>query len=300
MTLPCQDNGLADALESWLIHLAAEHKSKDTIRTYEASARALLKWCAAEGRPAVLDRPTVAAFLAALLTSRSAATANIRFRSLRRFAGWMADEDLAGSNALAGMKPPKLDKKIVPKLTDGDLKALLRACDGKRLCDRRDEAIVRLAAEAICRAEELLACETDDVDMRRFVVDIRRGKGGRGRKIPFGAETGRALDRYLRLRKAYAKPNVAAFWVTAQGRPLGYAGLYTGLRRRAERAGVKHFHPHRLRHTGASRWLDAGGSEGGLMRVAGWSSRDMLTRYVEDTAQERAIKEARGLGLGDI
>jgi hypothetical protein len=36
------------------------------------------------------------------------------------------------------------------------------------------------------------------------------------------------------------------------------------------------------------------------MRVAGWSSRDMLTRYVEDTAQERAIKEARGLGLGDI
>ena len=300
MTLPCQDNALADALDSWLIHLAAEHKSKDTIRTYEASARALLKWCAAERRTAVLDRPTVAAFLAALLDRSSAGTANIRFRSLRRFAAWMADEGLSGANELAGMKAPRLDRKIVPKLSDGELKALLRACDGKRLCDRRDEAIVRLATEALCRAEELLACETDDVDMRRGVAIIRRGKGGKGRLIPFGAQTGRALDRYLRLRKAFAKPGVAAFWVTARGQPLGYAGLYTGLRRRAERAGVKHFHPHRLRHTGASRWLDAGGSEGGLMAVAGWSSRDMLARYVQDTAAERAIDEARGLGLGDI
>src|ERR1035441_5342865 len=109
MTLPCQDNGLADALESWLIHLKAEHKSKDTIRTYEDSARALLKWCAAEGRPAVLDRPTVGAFLAAILATRSAATANIRFRSLRRFGAWMADEDMNERNELAGMKPPKLE-----------------------------------------------------------------------------------------------------------------------------------------------------------------------------------------------
>ena len=68
---------------------------------------------------------------------------------------------------------------------------------------------------------------------------------------------------------------------------------------RADAAGIKDFHQHRLRPTGASR-LDAGGSEGGLMMVARWSSRDMLARYVQDTAMERAAEESRRRGLGDL
>ena len=36
------------------------------------------------------------------------------------------------------------------------------------------------------------------------------------------------------------------------------------------------------------------------MAVAGWMSRDMLSRYVEDTAAERAAEESRRLGLGDL
>ena len=65
-------------------------------------------------------------------------------------------------------------------------------------------------------------------------------------------------------------------------------------------AGLNGFHPHLLRHTAASRWLAAGGSEGGLMAVAGWSTRDMIDRYTRATAAERAAAEARGLNLGDL
>lgn len=41
-------------------------------------------------------------------------------------------------------------------------------------------------------------------------------------------------------------------------------------------------------------------SEGGLMAVAGWSTRDMIDRYTRFTAAERAAAEARNLGLGDL
>lgn len=54
------------------------------------------------------------------------------------------------------------------------------------------------------------------------------------------------------------------------------------------------------RHTFASRWLGAGGSEGGLMAAAGWSSREMVDRYSRATASERAMEESRRLGLGDL
>jgi hypothetical protein len=36
------------------------------------------------------------------------------------------------------------------------------------------------------------------------------------------------------------------------------------------------------------------------MAVAGWSSREMLDRYVKASASERAAAEARGLNLGDL
>lgn len=36
------------------------------------------------------------------------------------------------------------------------------------------------------------------------------------------------------------------------------------------------------------------------MAVAGWRSRDMLDRYVADTAMSRAAEEARALNLGDL
>jgi len=293
---------LVALLPSWQLSLEAERKSPNTIKIYTTSVRQFITWCEASERPAVLDRRTVSAFIAGLLArGAQAATANARYRSLYRLAAWMADEGETGSNPLVGMSPPKTDRKVVPKLSDDELHRLILACAGKGLRDRRDEAIVRLAAEAMCRAEELLALTVDDVDLRRGIATIHRGKGGKGRIVPFGPQTARAIDRYLRLRRSHVlAASSGALWLGERGKGLGYDGLYATLRHRAEDAGIKNFHPHRLRHTGASRWLGAGGSEGGLMAVAGWSSRDMLARYVEDTAAERAAEESRHLGLGDL
>ena len=53
-------------------------------------------------------------------------------------------------------------------------------------------------------------------------------------------------------------------------------------------------------HTAAHRWLAAGGSESGLMAIAGWTRSDMLVRYTRARASERAATEARRLNLGDL
>jgi hypothetical protein len=55
-----------------------------------------------------------------------------------------------------------------------------------------------------------------------------------------------------------------------------------------------------MRHTAAHRWLAAGGSEGGLMAVAGWTRPDMLMRYTKAQAASRAAAEARTLNLGEL
>jgi len=77
-------------------------------------------------------------------------------------------------------------------------------------------------------------------------------------------------------------------------------GLHKSPGYRARLAGVDGFHPHKLRHTAAHRWLSDGGSEGGLMAVAGWTRPDMLMRYSKAQASARAAEEARGLNLGEV
>jgi hypothetical protein len=86
----------------------------------------------------------------------------------------------------------------------------------------------------------------------------------------------------------------------ARGQRFGDAALYQALGQRVQAAGLEHLIPHVLWHTAAQRRLSADGSEGGLMAVAGWKRRDMLDRYTQATAAERAATEARQLNLGDL
>jgi integrase/recombinase XerD len=301
MPKPRPSLDLATLLPSWELHLRAERKSVETVKLYVGGVRHFLAWCEETATPAVLDRATVGGFVADLLDQgREATTARAYQLSVRRFAAWLVEEEELDADPLAGMKPVKLDTKVVPVLTDAQLKALIAACQGKTLRDRRDEALVRLLAETGVRAGEAIAMAVADVDLATGTALVRRGKGGKGRLVPFGPQTGRAIDRYLRARRDHRLAGTPALWVGERGKAFAYHGLRKALVYRAELAGIKGFHPHVLRHTAASRWLAAGGSEGGLMAVAGWSQRAMVDRYVAATRAELAADEARRLGLGDL
>ena len=118
--------------------------------------------------------------------------------------------------------------------------------------------------------------------------------------MPLAVEVAAAVDRYLGARKAHRLATDPALWLGDRGKGCTYDALHKTLRMRAAIAGVEGFHPHRLRHTAAHRWLAAGGSEGGLMAVAGWTRPDMLMRYTKAQASARAAEEARGLNLGEL
>lgn len=289
-------------LPSWLRALRSERKSPHTVKAYRQGVLTFLDWTERAAQPPELSKPIVQIFVAALLDEGMAAkTVGNHLLALRRFCDWLAAEDEIPSNPLAGMQQPKLDRKVVEALSDDDLRALLKACEGKRFTDRRDTAIVRLTMETGIRAGEVVAMAVDDVDLTREPAVIRRGKGGEGRVIPFSPQTATAIDRYLRARRSHRLASTPTLWLGADNwRTFSYAALHRTLAARADAAGIKGFHPHKMRHTAATRWLRANGSEQGLMAVAGWSSRTMLDRYTAASAAERAADEARGLNLGDL
>lgn len=292
---------LAALLPSWELSLRAERKAPATIKSYTTGVRRLLEWCAQAGVPPVLSKATVNGLIASLLDAGiEPATARSRQLGIRRFSAWLAEENEIPLDPLLGIKAPKLDVKVTEPLSEADLKALLKACSGGTYPDRRDEALVRFMVETGTRAGEVVALALSDMDLTGGTAIVRRGKGGKGRSVPFGPQTSLALDRYIRARRTHKLADTPALWLGERNRGFTYYALHWALRGRAEAAGIVNFHPHLLRHTAAHRWLAAGGSEGGLMAVAGWTRPDMLVRYTKARASERAAVEARTLNLGDL
>ena len=292
---------LAALLPSWQLAMRAERKSPATIASYSEGVLGFLRWAQTTGIQPQITKTTVQAFTADLLDAGAQAnTARARHMALRRFAAWLAEEGELESNPMLGVKPPKLDTKVVPALTDEQLRLLLKACAGKEFLGRRDEAVVRLMAETGLRAGEVLAMQVADVDLGQGRAIVRRGKGGKGRAVPFGPQAAAAIDRYIRARRTHRLAATEALWLGGNGQTFSYHGLNLALKRRAAAAGIANFHLHLMRHTAATRWLRAGGSEQGLMSVAGWTTRGMLDRYTGASAAERAATEARGLNLGEL
>lgn len=292
---------------SWELALRAERKSPATLTSYTRGVEQYVAYCREHDLPP-LQRSTLNLWTTHLLDNgAAAATARARQLGVRRFSAWLADEGEIAADPFIGVKSPKLDETVIEPLTDDQLRALIKACQPPKgaeprvaLRHRRDEAMLRLMIETGMRAGEVVALELADVDLSAGTVIVRRGKGGKGRTAPFGPDAGLALDRYLRLRRGHRLADSPSLWLGDRGKGFSYYALHKTLGERATAAGIDGFHPHRLRHTAAHRWLAAGGSEGGLMAVAGWTRPDMLMRYTKAQAAARAAEESRRLNLGDL
>lgn len=300
---------LRELAESWGVRLRATGKTRETIRVYLRNLEQYLAFCDRSGR-VPLKRSTMDAFIADLLDAgREGSTARGRLTACKQFSKWLVEVDEAEADPFSAVPPPAVDTKVIHPLTDGQIQAMLATCRTPRgataervFLDARDEALIRLLFETGLRASELLGLTVDDVHWQEDppYLTVEKSKSRRGRNVPFGPKAAEALSKYVRHRRKLKLASNPAFWLGARQNVLAYAGMYDALARRARAVGIQDVHPHLFRHTAAHRWLKAGGSEGGLMAVAGWSRPEMLHRYTRARAEQRAAEEAQRLNLGDL
>jgi site-specific recombinase XerD len=281
----------AALVSSWQLALEAENKSDRTRGNYGDSVELFTRWLAdhdGPADPADVTAADIRAWLVELHETRSASTARTRWNGLRSFFGWCLDEGEIPVNPMALVRAPAVDEKLVQFLTVDQLKAVIGACDGPTLLDRRDQAIILLCADNGGRLSEIALARLPDLDLRARALLVM-GKGGRERILPFGARTARAIDRYLRLRGRQPFAEGPWLWLSGKdGRGMTANGMHQMLKRRGAAAGVPGLHAHMFRHGFADAWLSAGGSESDLMEIAGWRSRQMLNRYGAARRAERA------------
>jgi len=302
---------IADLAASFRRSLRAAGKAERTLVLYGQSIRFFTDWLAAQDRSATLDQLTrhaITAWLADLGTDHEVSTVRTRLRGMRRFARWLVAEGELERAPTEGLEMPVPAEKPVRVLTDGELALLLKACAvprgrsgayDRRIFDgRRDEVLVRLLLDCGLRVSELTGLALSDVELDREMVYVL-GKGSRPRAVPFGAKTGQAIDRYLRVRAVHPYVRGTERLLLGERGPMSADGARWRLEVLGRAAGVEDVHPHALRHTFAHRWLANGGQERDLMHLAGWRSEAMLAVYARSTAVERAHEAHRRAALGD-
>ena len=303
--LPAGD--LVANVASYRRHLRAANLSPHTERAYLDALGLLGRFLDARGMPrdvAHIRREHVEAFIEDQLSRLSAGSAANRYSSLRPFFNWLVAEGEISTSPMARMRKPKQPEYAPPILSDAEISSLLHGCEGHRFEERRDMALVRVLLATGARLSEVAGmrwtphdADTNDVDLDGELIRVM-GKGSRERLVYVGAKAVKALDRYLRLRDRHAHAALPWLWLGQKGK-LTSSGITQVMRRRGKAAGVERLHPHLFRHFYAHETLSRGMQEGEVMALAGWRSREMLSRYAKSAARDRAIASARRLNVGD-
>jgi site-specific recombinase XerD len=292
--------------DSWDLSLRADGYAENTLRSYRNGLASFGQWLAKHAPdvgPIEAGRDHIRGWLVDVREATSSGTARSWFAGVRHFCRWMVAEGERADDPTALVKTPAPNDPRTPILTDAQVKALLGACTGTGFVPRRDAAIIMLFIDAGLRLAEHAGLRVEDVDLRDRIVYVA-GKGSnrsgpRHRAVPIGVKCAQALDRYIRERRKHPYAEQPQLWLGDRGRAqLTADGVDAVLKRRAAAVGLT-VHPHMFRHSWASAFRTAGGSEGDLMVLGGWRSRTMLDRYGKTAAEGRAREAYRRLSYGD-
>lgn len=160
----------------------------------------------------------------------------------------------------------------------------LIACCAPHLAD-----VVRYALATGCRASEITGLEWERVDLARNTAWLNQTKNGTPRGVPLN------VDAVQVLREQIGKH--PRFCFTHMAEPIRWQLSNTGWQRALERAGIKDFRFHDLRHTWASWHRQAGTSCDELKDLGGWKSRQMVDRYAK-FATENLLAAASRIETG--
>jgi len=181
--------------------------------------------------------------------------------------------------ALSEVEAQRLEAQVRPWLESSEPAPVL------------DAAWFFLLAQAGLRVCELLDLRQADVDLAGRRLYVRQGKQDRDRVVYLSEIAVRAVQRYLTL---CPHPAQAMLLVNRHGQPLSYGWLYERLRDLGQAAQVERVSPNRLRHTFATRLVNAGMPITSLQKVMGHehlSTTQIYARMYDETV-ERDYRQA--------
>ena len=236
--------------------------SKNTLDAYRRDLSVFSHWLDAERGKVLLAgvADDLNGYFAARHADTRPASANRRLAVLKRFYQYALRQNLVGVDPCLRMKSAKQAPRFPKTLSEAQVEALLEAPDVDTPLGLRDRTMLEVMYASGLRVSELVDLKSVEVSMNEGVLRVT-GKGSKTRLVPFGAEAGDWIERYLANGRAVILgAQVAdALFVTARGAAMTRQMFWTLVKKHALRADIQApLSPHTLRHAFATHLLNHG------------------------------------------
>jgi integrase/recombinase XerC len=267
--------------------------SPHTVRAYGRTLERLRTHLERAGRTTLTARRIdLRSFLFEAGRGRASATLARHVAALRTYGAWLVETaQVADATALLELEPPKVGRHL-PRFV-----SVAKADDLLELpAPARDRALCELLYGAGLRVGEACALDPGDLDLGTGLVTVRKGKGGKERRVPMGRAAAEAVSVWLDERGDEPGP----LFLNARGARMSDRTARRVVARLGRATGVPELHPHTLRHSFATHLLDAGADLRGIQELLGHASLSTTQRYTHVSVQSmldtyrRAHPRSRG------
>jgi integrase/recombinase XerD len=278
-------------------YLAVERRlSLHTQQVYERDVRAWLRALPQRGNSEagrLLSRDGVLRFLAQSrasgLSPRSLAR---RMAGLRAFCRYLRQEGVLATDPLLDLETPRLPQRLPHFLSLDEVDRLLRQPRLDTPRGLRDAAMLETLYATGLRASELVSLPMSALHLTEGWIKVR-GKGGKERLIPLGAQAVDRLQAYLAdsRERLMRRGRTARVFVNGRGEGMTRQGFWKLLRGYARQAGMtKPMSPHTLRHSFATHLLERGADLRSVQQMLGHS--DISTTQIYTHVLEARLRSA--------
>ena len=210
-----------------------------------------------------------------------------RISSLRSFYKYLLREGLVTANPFAGVRTPKLDKRLPVFLEESEIDAILDLPDETAL-GLRDRAVLEMLYATGCRVSELAGLKTGDVDLGSLFV-LLHGKGNKDRIVPIGHTCRKALLNYFQksrvpIMQKYGVEEHQFVFINNRGGRLTDRSVRRILDKYVQQLAIrKKVSPHTIRHTFATHLLEHGADLRAVQELLGHASLSTTQIYTHIT-----------------
>ena len=131
------------------------------------------------------------------------------------------------------------------------------------------------------RRTEVSMLRVRDIDSRRMMIRVERGKGGVGRDLPLSPALLETLRAYWRWKKPHIYLFPSSVGQRGQDRPISDKTVWYACKEAAVHARItKHVTPHTLRHSWATHLLEAGTDLRTIQVLLGHGDLETTAKYL--------------------
>ncbi|ETT64882.1 integrase [Paenibacillus odorifer] len=204
---------------------------------------------------------------------------NTRVKNLKTMFKFLHEEDVIDSDPFTYLKNVQDIGREIDVLAADELRALLNAPNQRKYSDFRDYVVLNLLIDGMLRIDEALTLRKEDVDLTACYASLRREvtKTRKPRVVPITKRTAKLIAELIRETTEFDSEHI---FLTNYGERMQPNHFRHQLKKYADRAGIeKRVYPHLLRHSGATLFLEEGGSERHLQVILGHADGRMTNHY---------------------